>query len=217
MRPLKLRTAILLWSALIVATAFAASGAMAAAGSTPKKVPAKVAAKAPALCTLGQKTTAALKCTPNPSFGHDACAQFVPAIQSGIGATATPTANGAAPAGIQCYYVVGGKAQAFGIKIFGDTPKSVYSQEYQSDVSEVSGGLSCNAPGNPPATGPLTVSGLGDEAFSWDPCPGTQDDYLNVIAVKGTTYYAVIGQIPYTSSTIDNLTALARQLMAKYS
>jgi hypothetical protein len=212
MGSLKLRPSVLLWSALIAATAFGASGAMAAAGSAPKKV----VAKAPALCALGQKSTAALKCTANPAFGKDACAQFVPAIQSGIGATATPTANGASPAGIQCYYVVGGKAQAFGIKIFGDTPKSVYTQSYQSDVSEVTGGLSCNAPGNPPATGPLTIAGLGDEAYSWDPCPGTQDDYLDVIAIKGSTYYAVIGQLPYTNSTIDNLTALARQLMAKY-
>jgi hypothetical protein len=189
---------------------------MAAGTSTPKKAPVKVAAPAPALCTLGQKTSAALKCTVNPSFGHSACAQFVPAIQSGIGATATPTANGASPVGIQCFYVVGGKAQAFGIRIFGDTPKSVYSQGYQSAVSEVTGGLSCNAPGNPPATGPLAISGLGDEAFSWDPCPGTQDDYLDVIAIKGSTYYDISGQLPYTSSTIDNLTALTRQLMAKY-
>jgi hypothetical protein len=215
MRPLKLRTAVLVWSVAILATVFGASAAMAAAGSTPKKVPVKVAAKAPALCTLGQKTTAALKCTANPSFGHSACAQFVPAIQSGVGATATPTANGASPNGIQCFYVVDGKAQAIGIRIFGDTPKSVYSQGYQSDVSETVG-LSCNAPGNPPATGPLTISGLGDEAFSWDPCPGTQGDYLNVIASKGSTYYDVSGQIPYTSSTIDNLVSLTRQLMAQY-
>jgi hypothetical protein len=212
MRSLTLSTGISLWAAVILAAALGASGAMAAAGSTSPK---KAAVKAPALCTLGQKSTTAMKCTVNPSFGHSACAQFVPAIQSGIGATATPMANGASPEGIQCYYVVGGKGQAFGIKIFGGTPKSVYSQGYQQTVSETVG-LSCNAPGNPPATGPLTLSGLGDEAYSWDPCPGDQGDYLNVIAIKGSTYYAIIGQLPYTSSTIDNLTALARQLMAKY-
>ncbi len=212
MRPLNVRTAVPLWSALILATAIGASGAMAAAGATPKKA----AAKPPALCTVGQRSTAALKCTANPDFSHGACTQFVATIQSDIGATATPTANGASPAGIQCYYVVGGKGQAFGIKIFGDTPKSVYSQGYQQTVTEVAT-LSCNAPGNPPATGPLTISGLGDEAYSWDPCPGTQNDYLSVTALKGSTYYDVTGQLPYTSSTIDNLTALTRQLMAKYS
>ena len=190
MGSLKLRTAILLWSALIAAAAFGASGAMAAEGSTPKKTPVKVAAKAPALCTLGQKSDG----------GDRVHAESVlrPHCLCGVRAD-DPVwyrcdGYGDGERCVSCRDPVllrrRRQGEAIGIRIFGDTPKSVYSQGYQSDVSETVG-LSCNAPGNPPATGPLTISGLGDEAFSWDPCPGTQGDYLNVIAIKGSTYYDI--------------------------
>ena len=214
MRSLKARTAILLCSALVVGSAVA-GGAMATPGSTPKKV----AAKAPALCTLGQKTTVALKCTTNPAFGKDACTELVPAIQTIIGAAPTATVNKAATSGIQCFYTVGGKTQAFGVSIFGGTPKSQYQQSYQDDVSTAAS-LSCdnnNGTSFPPANAPQTLSGLGDEAYSWDQCtPHGNNDDTSVIALKGNDFYSVYSKHPYTEASVSQLVGLVRQLMAKY-
>jgi hypothetical protein len=220
MGSLKLRTAILLWSALIAAAAFGASGAMAAGGSTPKKAPVKVAAEAPALCALGQTSTAALKCTANPTFGKDGCTQLIPSIQAIIGTVPTATVNKAATSGIDCYYIVGSKIQAFGVEMFDNpTMKSVYQQTYQGDVSTATS-LSCdnnNGTSFPPANPPQTLTGLGDEAFSWDQCtPHGTNDNTSVTALNGNAYYSVYSQHPYTEASVSQLVGLIRQLMTKY-
>jgi hypothetical protein len=170
-------------------------------------------------CTLGQKSTAAARCTANPALGHNACAHLVPLVEPIIGAMPIQTANTSASAGVQCYFNVDGDGQAFAISIIaGPTVKSVYQRAYEVDGKQATT-LSCDSNSGtspPPANPPQTLSGLGDEAFSWDPCPLHADKITAVAAVKGEVSYYVFGQHPATGVSVDQLVGLVRQLMAKY-
>jgi hypothetical protein len=179
-----------------------------------------VGQKAPPLCALGQTSSKAKLCKSNPAFGKGACAQFVPAVQSLLGATPTPGPNrsGGAQNGISCFFIVAGKIQAFGLTIYkGPTVKSVYDQGYQQDTTD-SADIQCDNKTPPFAmNAPQPLSGLGDAAYSWDQCtPHGQYDNTSVAARRGNVYYRAYGQHPYTNPSVDQLAGFIRLLMAKY-
>ena len=213
MRSSRSTTLVVLLCALTLGGALGAIRATASAGSKPKATP---------LCTFGETSTVAKKCTANPAFGKSGCAQLVPAIQALIGTAPTPTPNKTAPSANQldCYYTVGGQIQAFGVGMFvGPTVKSIYQQGYQDDVSEAAS-LSCdneNGTSFPPANAPATLSGLGAEAYDWDQCtPHGQNDDTIVSVVNGDVYYTVYSKHPATDASVTQLATFVRQLMAKY-
>lgn len=210
-----------------------ACGAGASAASVPAKKPPKkhvVAKKKPAkkaMCLIGQ-TPGGDHCAPNPLLAKTVCASFVPWLQALAPGFQFPAGydHGAGPAGVDCWWTVNGKRQAFDVYVAdlaGSSDQSgkkltaqqafdyeiqIETQSWDTPDEEV-------CPDGSKSRVPKRTTVEGYQAFTEDTCPA--DGSAGMVAVLvGPVQFAVHAFSSQFDLTSAELTPLVEQLIAKY-
>ena len=152
----------------------------------------------------------------------EGCPLFIPMIKSTLGLTVTVGHSPKQPAGYLSCNTVDGATTVFGL---GFDPKGVTTADFQAALKGAPAGWSkcqfgTDTTNQTPIALPVLVSGLGNQAYEYDPCPGATvvDDYGNTnpdfaegVVVRGVTEYSVSGSVSYAQ-----VNAFFREFVAKY-
>jgi hypothetical protein len=205
------------YALLTLFVAIALVGALASAGSAK----ALSGAKAKPACKAGKASTAAAPCT--RLWVTQGCPLFIPMIKSVFGLTVTVGHSPKQPAGyLSCNYTADGTTTVFGL---GFDPKGVTAADFQAALKSAPlGWSSCqvgtDTTSQTPTALPVLVSGLGTQAYEYDPCPGatvvdnggnTNPDFAEGAVMRGVTEYSISGSVPYAQ-----MNSFFREFVAKY-
>lgn len=173
--------------------------------------------KKPALCALGQKSSAANKCTANPAFERSACHTLVSLLQPLAPADTIVGSNTniLAPVGIDCRFTANGQPQSFNVQVLGG---AIATSMYTSDLNQYTGyakdpTITCGD-GTPQAA--LQSASLGDKGFAWASCPPPQTGYILAAGLKGSTFAYVYANPYRVGPSLAQVESVVRMLLTRY-